>query len=143
MLEFKKYIEKIEEANTVGHHNDGPGSGFNNQISGGAYLSTDWSGTDAASKMLGNPLNLAGTDIEIPSTIPTISKTAQIQFVEKKQNPIFVLLSDGTRLYFTLDEFNRIPGKEPVVGRTMKVKFQRNPKDKSLQPSQIQHCEVI
>jgi hypothetical protein len=68
--------------------------------------------------------------------LPQITKSGSIQLVLQKQNPIYVQLSDGTKLFFTVDEFRRIKEK-PEVGKNMTVVFQRLDKDKTDMPSQL------
>ena len=74
--------------------------------------------------------------------LPTVEKKAKIYMVIQKKNPIFVQLADGTRLYFSHDEFRRL-NQEPQVGKMMVVKMLRLPHDGSLMPSQIKSCQVI
>lgn len=125
MLNFKKYLEQ----NTIGYHNDGPG---------GAFVSSDFSGSEnPQTNFEGRPLHLPSTDLGMPS----VTKTSQISKLERNKNPIFVLLKDGTKLYFTYDEFNRISG-EPAVGKTITVVFQRHPGDKSATPSKVSRVTV-
>lgn len=127
-MNFRQFLEQ----NTVGTHNDGPGSGFN--PSGGSLLQSDFTGSEGTPKTTGNALHLPSLDLGLPS----VNKTGVIKHLELKKNPIFIMLSDGTKLYFTLDEFNRIPGEIPKVGKRMTVKFMRNPNDKTKTTSQIQ-----
>lgn len=74
--------------------------------------------------------------------LPSIEKKAKIVLVIQKKNPIYIQLDDGTKLYFTYDEFKRIDG-EPVVGKTMAVKLLRLPFDNTDSPSKIQSCRII
>jgi hypothetical protein len=125
-MDFREFL--MREENTVGTHND---------MATGAFLPTFYTGSEtpasAGISLQGRGLSLPGTDL-----VPTLSRSCPISFVERNKNPIFVLLSDGTKLYFTWDEFKRIPGIEPEVGRTMTVVFQRFPGDHSQEQSQIQ-----
>lgn len=136
-MRFKDYIA-LTEQNTVGHHNDGPGSGF--QPGGGAYLSSDQSETEASSTRdaQGHANHLPGHVLDIP----IVTKTSRVAMVERNKNPILVMLQDGTKMYFTWDEFNRIQGETPSPGRLMTVKFQRRMDDKRRESSQIQSIEV-
>ena len=122
MLNFKEFFN-----NTVGKHND---------TASGAILGSDWTGSEMSSMMgmLGRPLHLPSMDFAFPN----IMKQGIIKFMDEKKNPIMMHLSDGTRLHFSLDEFNRIKGRKPRVGRTVMVIFQRHPSDASEEPSQIQ-----
>ena len=74
--------------------------------------------------------------------LPTVERKGKIQIFMDKKNPIYVQLSDGTKLYFTYDQYKRIKGK-PEKGKTMIVRMQRLQNDKSNLPSQISSCEVI
>lgn len=133
-MRFKEFIEQ----NTIGYHNDGPGSGFS--PTGGSYLSSDWSGSEASDTMQlsGHPPHLPGLDLQLP----TVKKTSKINILEKNKNPIYIQLEDGTKLYFTWDEFKKIKGKKPERGDIMSVTFQRLPHDNSKEVSQIQSVEV-
>jgi hypothetical protein len=73
--------------------------------------------------------------------LPLVTKKSPIQIIIKKKNPIHIQLKDGTKLYFTHDEFRRI-NPEPLVGKVMTVKMIRLPTDGSPYPSQIKSCEV-
>jgi len=73
--------------------------------------------------------------------LPTMTKTARIDHVMDKKNPIFIGLSDGTKLYMTYDEFRRIEGK-PERGKNMLVVMQRHGKDATDYPSVITKCVV-
>ena len=140
-MNFKEYIKNLDEQNTIGYHNDGPGGPFGS--SNGAILTSDQTGSEAIPKFMGNPNFLPSIDIvKIPNEIPTIKKESKILSVQKNQNPILVQLQDGTRLFFTLDEYRRISGGVPEPGKTMVVVMQRNPKDNSPHPSKIIKCEV-
>ncbi len=87
--------------------------------------------------------DLLSSAIALSQTIlPSVQKTATIKFVERNKNPIFVLLSDGTKLYFSWDEFRRIKGPEPSPGKKMTVTFQRNEMDRSKEPSKINNILV-
>jgi len=109
------------------------------EAGGETILPTSWTGSSAPDtlSLSGHPPSLPGLDLALPS----ITKSAQIVHVIKDKNPIYVQLSDGTKLFFNLDEFRRIKGS-PEIGRTMTVVFQRNPGDISEYPSQIQSCQV-
>lgn len=127
-MDFKQFFEQ----NTIGYHNDGPGSGFN--PSGALFTTSDVTGSEASPKMTGNPLHLPSMD----AGIPLVQKSGVIKYLELKKNPIFMMLSDGTRLFFTWDEFKRIKGDTPSPGKRIVVTMQRNPLDKTSTSSQIQ-----
>lgn len=73
--------------------------------------------------------------------LPTVQKTARIEHIMDKKNPIYISLSDGTKLYFTFDEFRRIEGK-PVRGKNMTIIMQRRLDDHTALPSMITKCIV-
>lgn len=102
------------------------------QKKGAVYLTEDFSWIDS----IKNALPRIGLDL------PTTEKRAKIESVQDKKNPIAVQLSDGSKLYFTLDEYKRIDGK-PEAGKTMIVRFQRLHNDTTKLPSQISYCRVI
>lgn len=106
---------------------------FENDGSHVAYLPSDFTGSEAPPTFDGRPGFLSSIDAVLPNT----TKTAKIQLIEKNKNPIVILLSDGTKLYLTWDEFKRIPGPVPTVGKSLTVVFQRLPNDNSKEPSQI------
>jgi len=74
--------------------------------------------------------------------LPTIEKRAKIDVIMDKKNPIYIQLSDGSKLFFSIDEFRRIEGK-PKQGKTLIVTMQRLPHDNSKLPSQITKCRVV
>lgn len=73
--------------------------------------------------------------------LPNIEKKSKIEFIFDKKNPIYMQLTDGSKLYFTNSEFKRIKGK-PEKGKNIIVKMLRLSTDKSENPSQIISCEV-
>jgi len=132
MLNFKEFLQKIEEQNTVGKHNDGPGA---------AYLSSAWTGSTTS--QLPASLTTSAMDVKLPDNpgldalLPNITKTSQIRILERNKNPIFMMLADGTKLYMSWDEFRRIKGDEPSIGKNVTVVLQRLENDRSAQPSRI------
>lgn len=74
--------------------------------------------------------------------LPTVEKRGRIEMIMDKKNPIYVQLSDGSKLFFSIDEFRRIEGK-PERGKTMVVHMQRLSDDFSSLPSQIMKCQVV
>lgn len=73
--------------------------------------------------------------------LPTIEKRAKINIIMDKKNPIYIQLSDGSKLFFSLDEFRRIEGT-PKKGKTLIVTMQRLSHDNSDLPSRIVKCQV-
>lgn len=74
--------------------------------------------------------------------LPSIKKQAKIEMIMDKKNPIYVQLDDGSKLFFSHDEFKRIHGK-PERGKTMVVTMQRLGGDASELPSQITNCQIL
>lgn len=74
--------------------------------------------------------------------LPSIEKKGTIKIIMDKSNPIYIGLSDGSKLFFSIDEFNRILGK-PLVGKTLVWQIQRSPTDFSSLPSKITFCKVV
>jgi hypothetical protein len=106
---------------------------------GGAFLGSDFTGSEAPDTM-----SLSGHTPHLPSidlALPSLTRHGQITIMLKNQNPIYVQLNDGTKLFFTIDEFKRIKGF-PEIGRTMTVTFQRHHNDISDMPSKIDSCTV-
>jgi len=133
MITFKQFIQ-LSEDNTIGYHNDGPGSGL--AYGSGALLGSDFTGSETAGKFLGNPLHLPSLDM----TIPQVVRSGVVRLLEKNKNPIHILLSDGTRLHLTWDQYKRIEGTEPAIGKLMHVTFQRNVNNGPDETSQITQC---
>jgi len=122
MLNFKEFIEQ----NTVGKHND---------FAVGATVSSDSLGGDS----IPNNNSTFLRDVILPS----VTRTSTIRFIDKNKNPILVYLTDGTKLFFSWDEFKRIKGLEPKIGKKLTVVFQRNEKDNSESPSKINSVTCI
>ncbi len=139
MSEFRDFI-KLQEQNVPGYHLDGPGGPFN-QNNGGAYLSTDQTGSEQIPTFIGHAQHLPGIDITFPGKIPFVKRTGTIRFIELTKNPIVIRLSDGTQLHLSWDEFKRIKQK-PEIGKTMTVILQRKENDKSKSVSKIERIEV-
>lgn len=127
-LNFKNYFE----TNTIGYHNDGPGSNF--YPFGGSYLTSDQTGSETG-------MSLPSIDFSIIA--PTVERKSKIYHIEFNKNPITIILQDGTKLFFNLDEFKRIQGGKPEAGKTMSVVFQRSPLDNSVNPSKLVSCRVL
>ena len=138
MGQFKTFLES---GNTIGHHNDGPGSPFT--PGGGGYLGSDQTGEEKGDTqhLLGHPPHLYNTDV----MVPTVTKEGKITGIKYRQSPIIIELNGSPTLYVTLDEFNRIKKHNNLqgehwnrlIGRTMKVLFQRHPDDKNPTLSQV------
>lgn len=128
-MNFRQFLEhnplKIQNGfsqNTAGKHNDHATA---------AFLPSTWTG----SENLG-PYSYGVPGIDI--VIPNIVKKSKVQSIEMNRNPIIVMLMDGTKLYLTLDEFNRINSiKKMEVGKEISVTFQRRPEDQGGEPSKI------
>lgn len=73
--------------------------------------------------------------------LPSVKKTGKIIEIKKNKNPIFVHLSNDTKVFLSYDEYKRMKIK-PSVGKKMTVDFQRLPTDNSKNPSQINSIKV-
>lgn len=128
-MNFRQFLEhnplKIYNQfsqNTVGTHND---------YATAAFLPSTWTGSENLGPY---SYGVPGTDVAIPNVV----KKSKIRSVEMNKNPIVVMLMDGTKLYLTLDEFNRINSfKKLEVGNEISVTFQRNPGDQGSEPSKV------
>lgn len=74
--------------------------------------------------------------------LPLLKKEGVIQIVIENKNPIYIQLSNNTKLFLTYEQYRRL-NKKPMVGKKMIVWFQRNPDDHSQTTSQVHHCEVV
>lgn len=127
-LNFRKFIEdtgRVHNAfsqNTFGTHNDFATSKF---------LPSTWTGTeDLGSYPSGTP----GVDLELPS----VTRRSKIRSINNKKDPIEIRLMDGTAIYLSLDEFNRVDSRTRLeVGREISVTFQRREEDGSPNPSKV------
>lgn len=84
-------------------------------------------------------------DIKLPIIdigLPKIEKKSKIIFINDKINPIFIQLKDGSKLFFTYDEFKRIEGT-PKLGKEVYMQMQRLSNDNSEVPSKIISCKII
>lgn len=79
---------------------------------------------------------------ELHLDLPSTEKKSTIEYISDKKNPIVIQLSDGTKLFFTYDEYKRIEGK-PERGKMMIVTFQRLPNHATDLPSQITRCRIV
>jgi hypothetical protein len=122
-MNFKNYL-KIIEQNTVGTHND---------FATAAFATTDFTGSETfPTQTLG--VNLPSIDLIVPNTV----RRSEITHLEINKNPIFCLLKDGTKLYFSWDEYIRI-GK-PKIGQILNVTFEKKYLN---EPSKIIKIELI
>ena len=79
---------------------------------------------------------------KISLDLPQIQKKSKINLIMDKKNPIYIQLDDGSKLFFTHDEFKRIEGK-PEPNKTLLVTMQRLGNDTSDLPSKIVRCQII
>jgi hypothetical protein len=85
---------------------------------------------------------LTGLVQTLDMMVPTVTIRSPIEVIDDKNNPIRIQLKDGAKLYMSHDDFKRIKGDPPEVGKTLIAIMLRRPDDKSGQPSQVHHCEV-
>lgn len=122
-MNFRDYLTLVEYVSSLG----------------AVQLPASWTGSQGVSRF-----SLDGSSPEATQGdfgLPSVSKSGRIDVMLKNKNPIYVQLSDGTKLFFSLDEFRRIKGN-PEVGRTMTVVFQRKPGDYSNLPAKIDDVQV-
>lgn len=144
MLKFKSFI--LKEDMGLGDIGKSVDRLFNNKHfagQAGAYVNVDYSQDSASPEgKVGDPEFIEKSPA--PNlTIPSIQREGKITVLLAKKNPIFVKLTDGTEAYFSYDEFKRIKGSEPTLGKTMRITFQRHPDDLSSSHAKIDHVEVI
>lgn len=101
----------------------------------GAFVNSNWNNTFQNHKR--GETNIQNLQIPTDVVIPQIEKSGRIVSIDRKQNPIMVKLSDGTKCLFTNREFKSISG-DPEVGKLMTVSFQRNPQDSTNDYSKIE-----
>jgi len=102
------------------------------ETTGAAYIPESFDWVKDIAKLLPN----------LSIDLPVMKKQAKIDLVLDKKNPIYVQLQDGSKLFFTHDQFRKIKGK-PERGKTMIFVMQRLQNDSSKSPSQISQCEVV
>lgn len=73
--------------------------------------------------------------------LPSVTKTSRIQVVERNKNPILIMLSDGTKLYLSWNEYRRL-NEEPSVGKKITINFQRHPGVKTAENSKINYIQI-
>ncbi len=141
MLNFKQFMESQSGLGDLGlklnkFYND---KSLDKKLSG-YFVSSDVSGTEQSDTLgsAGHPLHLPSTDFKIPD----LTKTGRITLLDLKSNPIRIRLSDGTEANFTWDEYKKIRGDEPTIGKLMTVSFQRHPQDASSNLSKINSATV-
>lgn len=126
---FRRFFEDGEARvhNSFGQNTQG----LHNDRATASFLQTTWTGSEAFDKK--SP-GLPSTDLQIPH----VTRRSKIRSVHKNENPIKVMLMDGTTLYMTLDEFNRVNSRTKLEpGREISVTFQRREDDGSPDPSQV------
>lgn len=122
-MKFKQYL-KIIEQNTPGTHNDFATSSF---------LQSSWTGSESFPKNQGLP----SLDLDIPEVV----KNSSIFIIKNKENPIKIILKDGTKMLLSLDQYNRL-NKKPEVNDNITVTFQRSNYDQSSNLSKIKNIII-
>jgi hypothetical protein len=140
-MTFRDFV--LREEAGLGDLGSGMDRAFNNPYYtrfAGAYLSTDMSGTEQPETLgsAGHPLYLPSTDL----VVPQVERTGRIKVLDYGRNPIYLELTDGTRAFFTHDEFRRIRGR-PAVGKLMSIVFQRHGADHTDAHSKIERATVL
>ena len=152
-MKFREYVEKIEEyaaagrsgsGNVPGVHDDGPGSGFGS-AGGMAALPSHWTNTETMQNKLASidgviQKSISNMDLN-QGKMPLIWKDTRVMYLRKQENPIYVHLEDGTRLYLTRGEWQR--AGQPDVGKRIVVALQRRMDDKTGNLSQVHYCRAL
>ncbi len=94
-----------------------------------------------AFKLFGRPSHLTNQELVV-SGVPHKEVSGKIEMLDLRKNPCFIQLSDGTRLFIPYDALQKRVQGTPERGKNMRVVFQRNPLDKSLESSQIAWATV-
>jgi hypothetical protein len=123
-MNFKQFV-KILEQNTVGKHNDYATS---------AIIPSVWSGSETGDL---NIPHLSSTDLAIPS----VTTNSYIKKIELNKNPILILMNDNTKIYLSLDQFNRINPK-PEEGKRISITFQRSSMEPNENLSKINQIKI-
>jgi hypothetical protein len=122
---------------------------FKEFFGAGSLVTSDQSGSEGNDtlNLSGHPVFLPSLDMSIhnPRGIPQVKKCRFVKHFDYKNNPIKIELDDGTSLFFTKDQYDRIPGDKPCIPNLTKadVQFQRNPNDLSLDTSKISNIKFI
>lgn len=135
-MRFKDFVKLIETALSVPLGISIPAPAF-------GALPSVWTGSQSADMPLRSG-GWAGSNQDFSTAdigIPTVSKTAKIEFINDKTNPMLIYLADKSILYVPYDGFKKIPG-DPSVGRMLNVVFQRRPDDNSKNFSQIHSMQA-
>lgn len=121
-----------------------------NELNFKKFLNEDANLTSMMSPEIGNDsgLDKQSTDrFNISSVrsliLPTKTVTSQIRLLRDKTNPILIQLLNGTKIYLTYDEYQRIKNQNPQVGKKISVEFQRNPTDMSDNYSMINSIKIF
>lgn len=106
----------------------------------GAFVSSYWNNTNYTPWR--GEGSLQNVKIPVDLVIPQVERSGRIAHINKKQNPIVVELSDGTKCFFTQRQFKGIEGN-PEIGKVMTVRIQRNPQDTSNNFSKIEKITIV
>ena len=112
--------------------------GKHNDFATSAVVPATWTGSGPN---WGRFDQLGGVGPRLDLLIPQVIRNSFISEIDKNSNPICIGLKDGTKLYLSLDQFNRIQ-KTPEVGKRITVIFQRSEDDLTKEPSKIEKIEV-
>ena len=123
---------------------------FYENIGAGSMVSASWSGSESPDNggWQGSTLKMPGIDISLPpegTVSHQLKKSGIVKHLIYNKDPITIILNDGTTLYFTYKEYNRIKGDLPIIPNltNFEVIFQRLPTDMSSIPSKILACKSI
>lgn len=112
--------------------------GKHNDFATSAIVPSAWAGSGPN---WGRFDQIGGVGPRLDLLIPQVIRSSFIIEIDKNKNPICIGLKDGTKLYLSLDQFNKIQ-KTPEIGKRITVIFQRSEDDLSKEPSKIEKIEV-
>jgi hypothetical protein len=135
-MTFREYIKIREFVDTP------PLGNITQQGNVFGAVPASWTGTQVPTDHFTDPSPVKPGQTEFDLGLPTVTKTAQITFMDEKKNPVHISLSDGTQLFIPYDAFKRIKG-EPGAGKTISIALQRRVDDKSGVPSIIKSIQVL
>jgi hypothetical protein len=115
-------------------------------IGPGSMVPVTWSNSDSelttASRHIGWPSELPEDDFVIgprPMNIPQVTRQGVVKVFRDKCDPMYIELSDKTKLFITPQQYENIRGHIPIVpdNTHLTVVFQRMPANRSLDLSQV------
>lgn len=77
------------------------------------------------------------------TVLPYVRKKYMVKIFKYNENPIYCELDDGTKLFFSRSEYERIKGDMPIIPKLteLEVSFLRLPTDNSPTTSKVAFCK--